>query len=404
MNSLLIALIRALRSHRWLRLLGFAFILSSLGNGLTQVVVFGQLLRWNASPATLTFAYMLATLPGFIGSLWGERLCRKMSPLQILILTEILGMVALIFPLYGLLSHNISALLAVQSAEALLSGMSYPALTLLFKRGLSVDELPAATAMETLIFAAQVMLGTGAGVLLFNVVSPLSILLLDALSFAASAILLLITRKIFQARCADTTPADSAVPASLRWKNYSPLQKRSVLLLPALAAVGSPAMALLPALAQQIRPEEATGLALPLLFSRSLGQLCGPLLLNADKLRRYSASNGRLLLCLMLFLGGYFLLSPLSAWPVASLMLIFGAHLASNVVFTLGTFGVLQNFAGRQVTTASALAWRGQVMVSAFATGAAGLLADSIGATGALYSVSLASLTGVVILLWHYRA
>ncbi|MDP9703953.1 UNVERIFIED_ORG: hypothetical protein J2W64_001115 [Rahnella aquatilis] len=223
MNSLLIALIRALRSHRWLRLLGFAFILSSLGNGLTQVVVFGQLLRWNASPATLTFAYMLATLPGFIGSLWGERLCRKMSPLQILILTEILGMVALIFPLYGLLSHNISALLAVQSAEALLSGMSYPALTLLFKRGLSVDELPAATAMETLIFAAQVMLGTGTGVLLFNVVSPLSILLLDALSFAASAILLLITRKIFQARCADTTPADSAVPASLRWKNYSPL-------------------------------------------------------------------------------------------------------------------------------------------------------------------------------------
>jgi hypothetical protein len=163
-------------------------------------------------------------------------------------------------------------------------------------------------------------------------------------------------------------------------------------------------MALLPALAQQIRPEEATGLALPLFFSRSLGQLCGPLLLNADKLRRYSASNGRLLLCLMLFLGGYFLLSPLSTWPVASLMLIFGAHLASNVVFTLGTFGVLQNFAGRQVTTASALAWRGQVMVSAFATGAAGLLADSIGATGALYSVSIASLTGVVILLWHYRA
>lgn len=403
MNSLLIALVRALRSHCWLRLLGCAFILSSLGNGLTQVMVFGQLLRWNASPGTLTFAYMLATLPGFIGSVWGERLCRKMSPLRILILTEVFGMVALVFPLYGLLSHHIPALLVIQSAEALFSGMSYPALTLLFKRGLSAEELPAATAMETLIFSAQVLLGTGAGVLLFNVVSPLCILLLDALSFAASAILLLTTRKKFRVRDAQAMAAEFPAHLPLHWKHYSPLQKRSVLLLPALAAVGSPAMALLPALVQQIRPEETTGLALPLLFARSLGQLFGPLLLSADKLRQFSTSNRRILLCLVLFLGGYFLLSPLSAWPAVSLALIFSAHLASNVVFALGTFGVLQNFTGRQVATASALAWRGQVMVAGLATGAAGLLAESIGATGALYSISLASLTGVVILLWRYR-
>jgi hypothetical protein len=58
--------------HRWLRLLLCAFILSSLGNGLTQVLVFGQLLRWHASPSTLTLAYLLATVPGFVGSLAGE--------------------------------------------------------------------------------------------------------------------------------------------------------------------------------------------------------------------------------------------------------------------------------------------------------------------------------------------
>ncbi|MFJ5384281.1 hypothetical protein [Pectobacterium sp. CHL-2024] len=46
MNTLLFALIGALRSHRWLRLLGFAYVLSSLGNGLTQVIIFGQLLHW----------------------------------------------------------------------------------------------------------------------------------------------------------------------------------------------------------------------------------------------------------------------------------------------------------------------------------------------------------------------
>ncbi|MGV8924593.1 MAG: hypothetical protein ACOH2G_02785 [Ewingella sp.] len=169
------------------------------------------------------------------------------------------------------------------------------------------------------------------------------------------------------------------------------------------ADVGSPAMALLPAVAQQMRPEETTALALPLLFARSLGQLCGPLLMNADKLQRYGASNTRLLLCLALFLGGYFLLPLLGVNPVTGLGLIFGAHLASNVVFALGTFGVLRHFSAEQVATASAMAWRGQVLIAALAVGCAGLLAESIGATRALYGVSLISLVCVAILLWCYR-
>ncbi|MEQ5056176.1 MFS transporter, partial [Klebsiella michiganensis] len=152
MNTLLFALIGALRNHRWLRFLGVAYILSSLGKGLTQVIIFGQLLHWHASPATLTIVYMLSMLPSFIGSIWGERLCKKTSPLRILIFTEISGLLALVFPLYGSLYHNVPALLVVQCIEALLSGISYPALTLLFKRGLRRDELPAATAMETIIF------------------------------------------------------------------------------------------------------------------------------------------------------------------------------------------------------------------------------------------------------------
>ncbi|MGR2462839.1 hypothetical protein ACUX4R_28695, partial [Salmonella enterica] len=61
---------------------------------------------------------------------------------------EALGLLALLFPLLGMGYHSVTALLAVQSTEALLSGMSWPALTLLFKRGLSEAELPAATCLE----------------------------------------------------------------------------------------------------------------------------------------------------------------------------------------------------------------------------------------------------------------
>lgn len=397
MDTLFLALLRALRRHRWLRLLGFAFILSSLGNGLTQIIIFGQLLHWQVSPATLTVVYMMSMLPGFVGSLWGETLCQKISPLMILIATEILGLLALAFPLYGLAHHSVPALLAVQCAEALFSGMSYPALTLLFKRGLREEELPAATAMETLIFASQVLLGTGLGVLLFNRVLPLHLLAIDALSFAASAGLLMRAASAFRT----VVPPRQERPTLRQkhlWRDLSPVQKRSILLLPGLAAVGSPAMALLPALAQEIRPIDSAGLALPLLFARSLGQLLGPLMLDASKLQRFSASNGRMLFCLIIFIGSYCLLPLSERSPLIGLTLIFTAHLASNVVFALGTFAVLRNFPQPQIAQASAMSWRGQVLIAAVSTGITSVIAQYFGTFTALYSTSVLCLAAVGVL------
>ena len=402
MNTLLFALVRALRTHRWLRLLLCAFVLSSLGNGLTQVLVFGQLLRWHASPSTLTLAYLLATLPGFVGSLAGEKLCRRLSPLSLLIITELLGMVALALPLFGLVYHSIPALLMVQSAEALLGGMSWPALALVFKRGLTHDELPAATGMESVTFASQVLLGTGVGVLLFDHVAPLILLSIDALSFLASMALLMLTRAHYRAH--DMSNRNNGKPLStIAWPSLTAAQKRSLLILPALAAVGSPAMALLPALAQQIHPDDASGLALPLLFARSLGQLCGPLLLNGEKLPHYAHRNRLLVLCLAIFLGAYGLLPLLSEEKSAALGLIFIAHLASNVVFAVGTFSLLAGFSGDEIPAASAKAWRWQTLTATLMTTIAAWLASEWGAAQALYSVSLSALLLMSVVMARYR-
>lgn len=402
MNTLLFALVRALRTHRWLRLLLCAFVLSSLGNGLTQVLVFGQLLRWHASPSTLTLAYLLATLPGFVGSLAGEKLCRRLSPLSLLIITELLGMVALALPLFGLVYHSIPALLMVQSAEALLGGMSWPALALVFKRGLTHDELPAATGMESVIFASQVLLGTGVGVLLFDHVAPLILLSIDALSFLASVALLMLTRAHYRAH--DMSNRNNGKPLStIAWPSLTAAQKRSLLILPALAAVGSPAMALLPALAQQIHPDDASGLALPLLFARSLGQLCGPLLLNGEKLPHYARRNRLLVLCLAIFLGAYGLLPLLSEEKSAALGLIFIAHLASNVVFAVGTFSLLAGFSGDEIPAASAKAWRWQTLTATLMTTIAAWLASEWGAAQSLYSVSLSALLLMSVVMARYR-
>ncbi|WP_312269133.1 MFS transporter [Pseudescherichia sp.] len=402
MNNLLIVLVQALRQHRWLCFFGVAYVFSSVGNGLTQTLILGQLLRWHAPPSTLTLTYMLATLPGFIGSCLGERLCRRVPPLRLLLISELAGMAALLLPAYGLMAHSIPSLLALQSIEALLAGLSWPAMSLLFKRGLSASELPAATAMETVIFASQVLLGTGIGVLLFDRISPITLLCADAVSFLLAAVFLLLAMRYLGSIDEESDKQRTAL-TTLRWRTLSSLQKRSLLLLPALAAVGAPAMALLPALAQQIKPDETTGLALPLIFARSVGQLCGPLLLKADRFGEYAGSNRHLLGCLLIFLSAYAVLPMFSEHRSAALLMIFVAHLASNVVFALGTFSVLNDFTAETVSVASGKAWRWQAVSAALTTGIAAIVAAQWGAAQALYTVSFTSLALVMTILVRYR-
>lgn len=402
MNSLLYALIEALRCHRWLRLLACAFIFTSLGNGVTQVVVFGLLLSWSAPPALLTLAFLFATLPGFIGSLISEKLCVRYSPIPLLILTEGLGLLALLFPLLGVHYHSIPALLAVQSTEALLSGMSWPALTLLFKRGLREAELPAATCLENVIFAAQVLLGTGLGMVLFQKIAILALLAIDAISFLGSLFMLWLAGRVFLAPTL-AVPTEEKAPAALRWQMLTIRQKRSLLILPALAAVGSPAMALLPAMAQQTHPQDAASLALPLLFARSMGQLCGPLLLKRDSLTRFAARTPRILLCLGIFLAAYGMLPLLSGWMACALGMIFVAHLASNVLFAVGTFAVLSSFQTTHMASASSKAWRWQTLSASLFTGIAAMAAAGFGSIQALYSVSSAALILVALIMYVYR-
>lgn len=401
MNTLLYALFEALRRHRWLRMLACAFVFTSLGNGLTQVVIFGLLLSWKAPASLLTVAYLFATLPGFIGSLIGEKLCRFYSPVHLLILTELLGLTALLFPLLGIHYHSVTALLAVQSTEALLTGMSWPALTLLFKRALTADELPAATCLENVIFASQVLLGMGLGIVLFDYLPVLTLLAIDAASFIGSLVMLSLAGSALTLRATGRVKITTSEP--LHWKRLSAQQKRSLLLLPALAAVGAPAMALLPALAQQIHPTNAAGLALPLLFARSLGQLCGPMLLNRDSLPRYANRNRPLLTCLSLFLLAYGLIPLCAGVQTAALGMIFVAHLASNIVFAAGTYGVLSHFETRQVSAASGKAWRWQTLSASVFTCFAAVLAATLGAGQALYIVSASALIMVAAVMARYR-
>lgn len=375
----------------WLRLLALAFLISSIGNGITWIVVFGELIRLSAPVASLALAYVLSTVPGLLGSIAGERFCQRLSPFTILILGEGLGLIGLAVPFYAVAIDSIPLLLMAQAIGAFTTGMTFPALSQLFKTGLSEEELPVATTLESLIFAGNVLCGIGLGLVLRGYMSATHLLLIDLLSFAAALVLLGRAKRRVGAPFVEHVRSLS----SLRWQTLTHTQRRAMLLLPLLAAAGAPAMALLPGLAPGAlssgSPEQTTALAL--LFTRSLGQLVGPLLLNPARFEKNSSSNGLQIGCLAIFLLCYGLI-PFATWPAVALALVFVAHIFSNVVFSLAVYALLKNFERQQVPAAIARSYRRQMAVSAIVSLGAGYCAEAIGAAGSLY---LFSGTGFVL-------
>ena len=365
-------ILRTLRQHRWFVLLGAALLLSSVGNGLTYVIVFGKLLALEAKPSVLTFAYILALAPGFPGSYLAEKLLTKIEPIPVMILCEIIGLAGLILPAWSLFNDNLILLLSSQAVAAFASGMMVPVLSQTLKSGLKPAELPAASGLETFIFAANVILGIGIGTLLYGHMAASVILTLDAISFILGIILLFAANRAYRPVC---TPESGVVLSHLNWRELTQIQRRSLLFLPAIAFVCAPAMALLPALAPNFSGQTSDS-GLMLLLARSVGQLIGPLLLSEKQLQRHTGKLNVLILSLVLFICCYVLVS-ITDKPWLAMLLIVLAHIFTNIVYALATLNIMQTFPASITGRAMAKAWRTQLIVTLIVPVIAGIAADT---------------------------
>ena len=373
-------ILRTLRQHRWFALLGAALLLSSVGNGLTYVIVFGKLLALEAKPSVLTFAYILALAPGFPGSYLAEKLLTKIEPIPVMILCEIIGLTGLTLPAWSLFNDNLILLLSSQAVAAFAGGMMVPVLSQTLKSGLKPAELPAASGLETFIFAANVILGIGIGTLLYGHVAASVILTLDAISFILGIILLFAANRAYRPVC---TPESGAVLSHLNWRELTQIQRRSLLFLPVIAFVGAPAMALLPALAPNFSGQTSDS-GLMLLLARSVGQLIGPLLLSEKQLQRHTGKLNVLILSLVLFICCYVLVS-ITDKPWLAMLLIVLAHIFTNIVYALATLNIMQTFPASITGRAMAKAWRTQLIVTLIVPVIAGIAADTYDPVWVLY-------------------
>ncbi|WP_312739641.1 hypothetical protein [Cedecea neteri] len=368
---MLLLLLRALRQHRWFTLLGMALLFSSVGNGLTYVLVFSQLLNSHATPAWLSLAYVLALAPGLPASFAGVWLLKRWPAFSVLLLGEALGLTGLVLPCLALLNDHPAMLLLSQAAAAFSTGLTVPVLSHIFKQGLSKALMPAAAGIETLVFAANVIFGVGLGTLLYGHVSLWLILILDALSFIFAIGLLWRASAAFAVPGEEDNASDKGEAFS--WRNVTPVQKRSLLLLPSLALVGAPVMALLPALAPAL-PGDNTANGLALLFARSVGQLLAPLLLSEKQVRNRAGKTFPLMLALLLFTLCYFAVAYSGTlWLALPLIVI--AHLFSNWFYLVATLNVMDSFSSPQVGAAMAATWRLQLGITLVAPLVTGTIA-----------------------------
>lgn len=378
------ALYHAFSGKPWLLLLAFSFVISSIGNGITYIIVFSQLIHLSAPVSSLALAYVLSTVPGLAGSVVGERFTRNNNPFLVLISGECLGLLGLLIPLMAYQLNSVPLYLAAQTVSAFTIGMTFPAISKIFKTGLSADELPVATTLETIIFACNVLLGVGLGLVISNYVSFIHLLIIDVVSFVLSVIILIFSKSFF------TKPFSfsNTISSQLKFRSLSYAQRRSLLLLPLLAFTGAPAMALLPGLVPSTAGFfDSQSTALILLFSRSLGQLIGPLLLNPERFEKNSNNNIKIIFSLFIFILCYGLL-PIFPSVFAAVVLVIIAHIFSNVVFSLAVYSVLRHFDETQVAGAIAKSYRLQMLVTALISVSAGYCAQYFGVTYALYVFS----------------
>ncbi|MEW9891468.1 MAG: hypothetical protein AB2989_05340 [Candidatus Symbiodolus clandestinus] len=375
-------LARSIRKYSWLRKLLLALILSSVGTGLTFIMVFAELAKLNAVPSSFTLAFILSTSPGLLGSIAGKYLLGRIEVKYCLIFAECVGAIGLIIPWYGLINGSVTILQFAGIASSISSGITIPAINHYTKAKLSSEDIGAGAVLDTLVFSCQVLFGIGVGSFIYGSVQSDTYLLANLVSYivAIISIFLLPTLASF---------SEKKVFARGLPKILTPKQRTSLYLLPALAMTGAPAMSLLPTLIHSGSSERKT--LLLLLFSRSLGQLLGPFLIKEERYKNQSSLF--IIACMTAFIVCYMFV-PLTKFITVSLVLVFSAHVFSNVIYSFGWYNLLTNFENDQVASASASSYRKQIVIGSVISIIAGVLADKIGSHTALI---ICSTTGLIL-------
>jgi hypothetical protein len=386
-------ILQLLRRHPWFLLLSLAYIVSGAGSGLTDTVAYGNLADQHVSPIWFAVMYAATMAMGVVSMQLGKKVLAHLRVLTVLILAELLGLSALALPWTALRLHNQALFVAGDALTMLYLGLAYPALSVLIRNGFTHDEMPAATAVDTLSFSAVVILGRGVGAFLYPYVPSTTLLIVDATTYLIGVALLLASaranRPLFD-RLRPQMPTRHPAIRGLRGARL-----RAFLMPVMLSLVTAPALALLPSVGVNFSGltlgEVLLAPTLLALFARNMGQLTGPLVLRGEVMDGVFRDSRILIGLIAAFCASYVVVMSTHSFALV-LAAVALAHTCSSMVFNIAYTARLRRFSPEETAAISVRGAQLVLLVQSTLALCAGWLAERLALREALLVLVLPGL------------
>ena len=398
--------LRLLRRNPAFARLYLAQLVSFGGDWFATVALLGLALELTGSPAFASLVLVLQSAPFFLVSPFAGVLADRLDRRRLMVGADLLrAAAALTFLLVRDPSMIWIALVATAAISAL-SAFFEPTSSAALPNLVDEDDLPTANVLLGSAWGTMLAVGAALGGLVAVLLGRDAAFLLDALSFALSAALIVGIRRSFGGATGRVRQHDPERPlgfvAAMGEAIELARRSRSVaafLLAKTTFGGGTGVILLLAVFGATIY--EAGDVGIGVLFAaRGLGALLGPFVARAafgfDQ-RGLVVGIG---VAFFLFLGGYLLL-PLAPGLAVAAGLVFVAHIGGGAQWTLSTTGL-------QRATPDAV--RGRIFsvdyglvtfVAAVSTVVAGVVTTSYGPAAAIYALAIpAAVAASVWVIW----
>ena len=361
------ALLRLLRRNRDFRRLYVALLVSLAGDWFALVAVSALLTTLTGSASMPAIAYAASVLPVVLATPLVGVLADRRDRRRMLIAADVLRVPAALGLCAAEVTGSPALALAAVLVLALLSTFFDPVATAAVPSLVDPEDLETANAAVGGAWGAMLVVGAGLGGVVSALFGHQVAFVVNAASFAVSALLVAGIRRPMQA------PRVAGVAAP--WRAALQHLRARPALLALLASkpgigVANGIVGVLPTLALLRFGAGEVGIGV-LLAARGLGAMLGPLVAGAAWRRRRRGGAWLLTLCggsILLYAAAYALL-PIAPGLAAAAALIVVAHVGGGGQWSLSTIGL-------QVATPDAL--RGRVMALDFAIATAAIGASSL--------------------------
>jgi MFS family permease len=385
-----------LRNNRDFRRLFLASVVSLAGDWFSFVAVADLVTRLTGRPGAAAFVYAATVLPVFLASPLAGAIADRYDRKKILLIADLIRIPVVLLLCLAALWGSVA--LAIAAVIALGVGASFhdPVASAATPNLVAPQDLATAQSLMGAVWGSMLLVGAGIGGVVADVFGMQTAFVVDAASFAVSALLIVGIRRPMQE---GKRSAHAGFGEVIAYARRERLVGRLVLAKVGVSSANG-TVGLLPAFGAKLGGASiATGL---LFAARGLGALLGPMLVRwfAGKAPRSRVIVWVVAASTLLYCAIYALVPLTSAFAVA-MVLVTIAHIGGGAQWSISTYGL-------QVLTPDRL--RGRVMsldygLATLAIGMssilAGLLADAYGAASATWWLAgIGSVYGIAWLVW----